>query len=73
MLENISLGCYLLYMLNHYIFKIDVYRSLYFLSIYSENNNKPVTFQSTDIQSAENCKGFPETIRQISEFKNKVI
>lgn len=68
MLETISLGCYLLYMLYLNLKKIDVNRSLYFLSIYSENNNKPVTFLSTDIQSAENCKEFSETIRQISDL-----
>ena len=38
----------------------------------SENNIKPAIFNSiikyTSLQSAENCKGFSETIRQISKF-----
>jgi hypothetical protein len=37
----------------------------------SENNNKPVICKNTDIQSAENCKDFSETICQISNLKNE--
>jgi len=42
---------------------------IFFLFISSENNNNSVTLslaKRTDIQSAENCKGFSETIRQSS-------
>ena len=73
MLETMFLGCYLLYILYYYLLKIDVHRNFNFLTIYSENDNKPVFFnkQNTDIQSAENCKGFSETTRQISDSKGK--
>lgn len=74
MLETMFLGFYLLYIFIYYLIKIDGNRSYNLLSIYSENNNKPVMFKyfnnikQTNIQSAENCKGFSETIRQISSF-----
>jgi Cytochrome C and Quinol oxidase polypeptide I/LAGLIDADG endonuclease len=75
MLETIFLGSYLLYTLLYYLFKIDEKRNQHLLFIYSENNKKPVVFnyfnnnaKQTNIQSAENCKGFSETIRQISKF-----
>jgi hypothetical protein len=87
MLETMFLGYYLLFILKNkikilnldYLSKIDVNRRLKLLYLYinSENNNKPVIFyysnkiKNTDIQSAENCKGFSETIRQISNFNNK--
>ena len=81
MLETMFLGCYLLYILYcyllyilyYYLLKIDVHRNFNFLTIYSENDNKPVFFNkiNTDIQSAENCKGFSETTRQISDSKGK--
>ena len=73
MLETMFLGCYLLYILYNYLLKIDVHRNFNFLTIYSENDNKPVFFnkKNTDIQSAENCKGFSETTRQISDSKGK--
>ena len=94
MLENMFLGYYLLFMLICYLFKIDVPRRNYLLTISSENNNKPVIFNKnktyknythirkndynffnffkyTNIQSAENCKGFSETIRQISYFNQE--
>lgn len=76
MLGTMFLGYYLLFMLNKYLLKIDVSRRNNLLTISSENNNNPVTFNSnnikcTNIQSAENCKGFSETIRQISNFNSE--
>lgn len=81
MLGTMFLGYYLLFMLIYYLLKIDVIRRCGilikvsdFLSISGENNNKPVMFNSikcTNIQSAENCKDFSETIRQISNFNDK--
>ena len=74
MLETMFLGCYLLFILIYYLLKIDANISYSLLDIYSENNNKPVIFYNkynnkyTNIQSAENCKGFSETIRQISKY-----
>jgi len=71
MLETMFLGYYLLYKFFIYLFKIDANKRNFntYLSLYSENDNRPVTNFSTNIQSAENCKGFSETIRQISDFK----
>lgn len=71
MLETMFRGYYLLFILIYYLLKIDGNRSYNLLDIYSENNNKPAIFNSiinTNIQSAENCKGFSETIRQISKY-----
>lgn len=69
------LGCCLLYTLYYYLLKIDVLlrRNLNFLrsTVYSENDNEPVIYKNTDIQSAENCKGFSETTRQISDLQGK--
>ena len=70
MLETMFLGCCLLYILYYYLLKIDAHRNFSFLTIFSENNNKPC--KKTDILSAENCKGFSETTRLISDLqKNK--
>jgi|SRR5690606_8265590 len=71
MLENLFLGYYLLYIIYYYLLKIDAHRILQFLLIYSENDNQPVFVKNTNIQSAENCKGFSETTRQISDSKGK--
>jgi hypothetical protein len=75
MLETIFLGCYLLYIVYYYLFKIDGHRIIQFLPIYSKNDNQPgvdcFAAENTDIQSAENCKGFSETTRQISDSKGR--
>ena len=73
MLETMFLGIYLLFMFNYYLSKIDAPRGNNLLTISNENNNIPVIFNSsiikyTNIQSAENCKEFSETIRQISNI-----
>jgi hypothetical protein len=65
------LGCCLLCILYYYLLKIDASRNSKILTIHSQNNNKPVFLKNTDIQSAENCKGFSETTRQISDSKGK--
>lgn len=75
MLETIFLGYYLLFMFNKYLYKIDGTRNK-LLTISSENNNIPGIFNSklikcTKIQSAENCKDFSETIRQISKLDSE--
>ena len=72
MLETMFLGSYLLFIFNCYLLKIDGKGLQNLPSMNSENNKKPVLFNNffikyTSIQSAENCKGFSETIRQISK------
>ena len=76
MLETMFLVYYLLFNLFINLYK-DVKKNTYFSKLCSENNNKTDTKKSiadinnADIQSAENCKGFSETIRQLSNFKQK--
>ena len=68
MLETMFFGVCLLYITYHkFILYVDK-RLNFSTLIYSENDKSPVTFKSTDIQSAENCKGFSETTRQISDI-----
>lgn len=60
----------LLFMLYIYLLKIDADRRN-FLNISSENGDISATSNTcTNIQSAENCKEFSETIRQISNYNN---
>jgi len=71
-LGTMFLDYYLLFIFIQYLSKIDVgyisvikilIKNLFFFSIDSENNNKPVIMMNyTNIQSVENCKGFSETI-----------
>lgn len=69
-MEMINLVYYLLLMLNYYLSKIDAARRNNLLTISSKNNNIHFAFNNinkcVNIQSAENCKGFSETIRQLS-------
>ena len=70
MLETMFLGCCLLCISYYYLLKIDASRNSKFLTIHSQNNNKPVFLTNTDIQSAENCKGFSETARQLPDSED---
>ena len=69
-MEMINLVYYLLLMLKYYLWKIDGARRNNLLTISSKNNNIHFAFNNinkcVNIQSAENCKGFSETIRQLS-------
>jgi len=72
MLGIMFLVYYLLFSLI-YLSKIDPSRSFNLL-LNSENNNNTVPmckWHLTNIQSAENCKGFSETIRQLSNINAK--
>lgn len=75
MLETMFLGYYLLFMLNNYLSKIDGTRRNNLLIMSNQYNNKPVISYKfnkyTDIQPAENCKEFSETIRQMSNFNSE--
>ena len=71
MLETMFLEYLLLFMLYIYLLKIDADRRN-LLNITSENGDISVTSKTcTNIQSAENCKEFSETIRQISNYNNR--
>ena len=62
--------CFLLivyYLLIRFVFKLDYSRCNKLLS--SENNNTAISSKLINIQSAENCKGFSETVRQLPDNK----
>jgi LAGLIDADG endonuclease len=68
---TIFLVYYLLFKFQ-YLLKIDVSQSFKLL-LNSKNNNNTVILnenQYTNIQSAENCEGFSETTRQLSNYIN---
>ena len=70
MLETMFLEPLLLFMLYYYLLKIDADRRN-LLNISSQNGDVSASFNTcTNIQSAENCKEFSETIRQISYDNN---
>ena len=72
MLETVFLVYYLLFSIN-----LNLSLDLKGYTLNSENNDKSDTLTliiclyRTDTQSAENCKGFSETIRQLSNLKQK--
>ena len=63
MLEPVSFVYCLLLINTFYLYKLDVSRNSLLLN--SENNNTTISSQLMDTQSAENCKGFSETARQL--------
>jgi hypothetical protein len=69
MLETVSFMCCLLVINTFYFYKLDVSRNCLILN--SKNNNTIISHgyatQLMDTQSAENCKGFSETARQLPE------
>ena len=70
MLETMFLEPLLLFMLYYYLLKIDADRRN-LLNIISQNGDVSSTSNTcSNIQSAENCKEFSETIRQISYDNN---
>jgi hypothetical protein len=64
MLETIFLYC-LLFINTFYLFKLDVSKNIVLLN--SQNNNISDLFKKSNIQSAENWKGFSETARQLPD------
>ena len=67
MLETIRIYC-LLFIYTFYLYKLDVSRNIILLN--SKNNNINVNSEFMRIQSAENCKGFSETARQLPYKEN---
>ena len=68
MLEYILFVGYLLFIYTSFFYK-DISRKIFLLN--SENNNTTVKFNTKlmNIQSAENCKEFSETIRQLPDYE----
>ena len=68
MLETISFVYRLLFIYTFYLYKLDVSKiNLNLLN--SQNNNATISPKLMDIQSAENCKGFSETTRQLPDLE----
>jgi hypothetical protein len=75
MLETVSFVYCLLFINTFYLYKLDVSRNSLLLN--SENNNTTISLGHAelqkhatplmDTQSAENCKGFSETARQLPD------
>jgi hypothetical protein len=68
MLETVSFVYCLLFINTFYLYKLDVSRNSFLLN--SENNNTTIRTQLMDTQSAENCKGFSETARQLPDIED---
>jgi hypothetical protein len=58
----------LLFIYTTYLYKLDVSRNTILLN--SQNNNITINSEFMNTQSAENCKGFSETIRQLPGTKD---
>lgn len=68
MLETILFVYYLLFINTFYLYKLDVSKNILLLN--SQNNNITISSELMNIQSAENCKGFSETTRQLPDIKD---
>ncbi len=68
MLETVSFVYYLLFINTFYLYKLDVSKNSFLLN--SENNNITIRTLLMDTQSAENCKGFSETARQLPDIED---
>ena len=63
MLETMLFMYCLLFINTFYLYKLDVSKNILLLN--SENNDTTSSDELPSIQSAENCKGFSETVRQL--------
>jgi hypothetical protein len=68
MLETILFVDCLLFINTSYLYKLDVSRNNFLLN--SKKNNTTISSKLMNIQSAENCKGFSETVRQLPDNKD---
>lgn len=68
MLETVLFMYYLLFIYTFYLYKLDVSRKNILLN--SQNNNTTISYKLMGTQSAENCKGFSETVRQLPDIED---
>nr|YP_009546695.1 LAGLIDADG homing endonuclease [Heterodermia speciosa]AYP35435.1 LAGLIDADG homing endonuclease [Heterodermia speciosa] len=68
MLETMFFVYCLLFINTFCLYKLDYTRCNKLLS--SENNNTVISYKLINMQSAENCKGFSETARQLPDNKS---
>ena len=69
MLETIFFVCYLLFINTSYLYKLDLSRNNNLLNSQNYNITTLKSFK-VDIQSAENCKGFSETVCQLPDIED---
>lgn len=67
MLETILFAYCLLFINTFYLYKLDVSSASCILN--SQNNDTAISDKLMNIQSAENCKGFSETTRQLPDIE----
>ena len=71
MLETLLFVYYLLFIYTFYLYKLDVSKKAQaVILLNSKNNNNTINDKFINRQSAENCKGFSETIRQLPDIKD---
>jgi hypothetical protein len=68
MLETVFFVYCLLFIYTFYLYNLDVSKN--FILLNSQNNNNTINSELMDTQSAENCKGFSETVRQLPEIED---
>ena len=68
MLGTVSFVYCLLFINTFYLYKLDVSRKNLLLN--SQNNDTAISNKLMDTQSAENCKGFSETARQLPDIED---
>ncbi len=68
MLETVLFVYCLLFIYTFYLYKLDVSRKNLLLN--SQNNDTTISSKFMSTQSAENCKGFSETIRQLPDTED---
>ena len=68
MLETVLFMCCLLFINTFYLCKLDVSGNNILLN--SQNNDTTINFKFMNTQSAENCKGFSETARQLPKIED---
>ena len=69
MLETVLFVYCLLFIHTTYLYKLDASRNNILLN--SQNNDITISSELMSTQSAENCKGFSETVRQLPEFEDR--
>ena len=68
MLETILFVYCLLFIYTFFLYKLDVSKNNILLN--SQNNDTTISSKFMNIQSAENCKGFSETVRQLPDLED---
>jgi hypothetical protein len=68
MLETVLFAYCLLFIYTAYLYKLDVSKNIFLLN--SQNNNIAISSKLMNTQSAENCKGFSETTRQLPDTED---